>query len=65
MIDLILVLFFGLLISSPVWMTCAAGRFSGMFSKPKAKTASELVFIVAVVSLLFVVIAGFAWVSSV
>ncbi|MEW2621320.1 hypothetical protein [Streptomyces sp. NPDC048106] len=65
MIDLVLVLFFGFLLSSPIWMTRCAGKFSKAFSTPKSREAAEALFIVAAVVLLFVLVTGLALVSGI
>ncbi|MFY4718516.1 hypothetical protein [Streptomyces sp. LaBMicrA B280] len=65
MIVLMLVLFFGFLLTSPIWMTWGAGKFSKAFSKPKFREGSEVLFIIAVVLLLFILTAGLALFSGV
>ncbi|MFJ8098312.1 hypothetical protein [Streptomyces griseofuscus] len=60
MLDLLLVLSFVLLLSSPIWITWGAGKFSRALSKSKPRESVEVLFIVAVIVLLFVLISGFA-----
>ncbi|WDO05440.1 hypothetical protein ME763_07140 [Streptomyces murinus] len=63
--DLVVVLFFGLFLSAPLWMTWGAGKVSGICARSGPGGGAEPVAVVFAVVLLFVVAAGAALISGV
>lgn len=63
--DLVVVLFFGLFLSAPLWMTWGAGKISATCARSRPGGGPEPVAVVFAVVLLFVVAAGVALISGV
>ncbi|MEU6465556.1 hypothetical protein [Streptomyces sp. NPDC046976] len=63
--DLVVVLFFGLFLSAPLWMTWGAGKVSAMRARSGPGGGAELLVVVLAVVLLFAVAAGLALISGV